>query len=353
MSSKLVDELRKKFGSARDVLKALSMDEALLKSETESPPMKPTKFANFALQMTAAAVRPLLAKDAKIDLMPVFVGVTAKTFNAKTVGLALDAALKGKIAKDAEPNMGHVASMLDHIEHMTKPEVMDETLPPEQQGAMEAAARGEGKMEIPPPPPGKDAPPPEFKDFLKSKNMSEDDINAACDMLFKKAGAATDESPEDKAKREEDEKKKAEDAKKALDAAAETARAEEQKKAEDAMKGMVTKDEMNSAITAAVQASKAADAAKAKAIADVKSVVGDLAMSFDSAEAVYRHVAKLKGVAGADTLPASALPTIISLLPKVGARPAQEATTIALDAASADSFSKMFPGSEKIGVGTL
>lgn len=349
--SRLGDELRKKFRDPREVLRALGVDEALLKPDTENQ-MKPTKFANFALQMTAAAVRPLLAKDAKIDLMPVFAGVTAKTFDAKKVRLALDGALKGKLAKDAEPNMGHVASMLDHIEHMTKPEVMDETLPPEQQGAMEAAARGEGKMEIPPPPPGKDAPPPEFKDFLKSKNMSEDDINAACDMIFKKSGGM-DESPEDKAKREEDEKKKAEDAKKALDAAAETAREEEKKKAEDAMKGMVTKDEMTSAIAAAVAASKAADAAKAKALADVKLIVGDLPMSFDSAEQVYRHVAKMKGVPGADTVPAAALPTIVALLPKAGARPPQENVAMAQDSAAATSFSKMYPGVDGIGVGGL
>ena len=63
--------------------------------------------------------------------------------------MALDAALKNKlIAKDAEPTMGHVATLLDHIEHVAG-EGRDESVSPEQHKAMEAAAHGESNLGIP------------------------------------------------------------------------------------------------------------------------------------------------------------------------------------------------------------
>lgn len=357
MTTELGKALRSKFASPAEALKKLGLDEGLLKKDMENimATGKPTKFASTALQLVAHAVGPCLAKDQKVDLLPVFKDLTAKTFDKAKVRLALDGALKGKLAKDAEPNMGHVATMLDHIEHMSKPEVADESVSEPQHNAMAAAAGGNSTLDIPKKvgeefmradkgKTGFDAEP--FKAFLKEKGMGEDDIMKACDMLPK---PALDETPEEKAKREAEEMKAATD-KKAADEAVMKAE-EDKKKAEDAMKGMITKDEMNKAITAAVTANDERHSALRKALTDVKPVVGELAMSFDSAEAVYRHVAKMKGVPDSETLPAAALPTIISMLPKTSAP--KQVTMIAADEATSTDFAKMFPGSERIGLGPV
>jgi uncharacterized protein len=346
--STLGDELRKRFKSPREAIKALGLDEALLQQDMENlMTTKPTKFANTALHLIAASVRPLLAKDAKIDLGPIVPLLSRANFDKAKVKMALDSALKGKLAKDAEPNMGHVATMLDHIGSMAKPETADESVSEPQHKAMEAAAHGESNLGIPPgvgrefaqADKGKSFDAEPFKAFLKEKGMGDEDIMKACDMMMPKA--ATDESPEEKAKREEEEKKKAEDAKRATDEAV-TKAEEDKKKAEDAMKGMVTKDEMSAAISKAVADQKVADAAKQKALKDVFPIVGDLAMSFDSAEHVYRHVAKMKNVPGHDKITADDLPYFIAMLPKAGARPSSHTETMARDSAG-DGFAERHP----------
>ena len=148
--SKLEDAIKEKFGTKRNVLKALGLDESLLEDRRKETEMtKPTKFANLALQLTARSIRPMLAKDAKVDLMPIFKDVTTKNFNAKNIRLALDSALKGKLAKDADPHMGHVAQMLDHLEEARSPETADESVSEAQHKAMGAAAGGHSNLGIP------------------------------------------------------------------------------------------------------------------------------------------------------------------------------------------------------------
>jgi hypothetical protein len=180
--------LHAKFGGdARAALRALGLDENLIARETlmASTTKLPSKFANFAMQLVANAVAPVLAKDAKIDLMPVFRDVTAKTFKAAPIKLALDSALKGKLAADAELGMGHVAQMLDHIEHVAG-EGRDESVSPEEHAAMEAAAHGESKLGI-----SKgdrkfgwdEEQIEEFKKFMRGIGMGEDDVMGACDAL--------------------------------------------------------------------------------------------------------------------------------------------------------------------------
>jgi hypothetical protein len=171
--TQLADALRKKFSSPKEALAALGLDENLLADDTErlkaarrarshgrvqlatdgakeKAMTKPTRFAYHALQMVVPAITPLLAKDAKINLMPVFKDLTTQNFRAKKVKLALDAALKGKLAQDAEPTMGHVAALLDHIEHTVgEPKTLDESVSEAQHGAMGAAAGGKSNLGIP------------------------------------------------------------------------------------------------------------------------------------------------------------------------------------------------------------
>jgi hypothetical protein len=368
---KLCEALRKKYPTPLDAIHALGLDENLIARENlmAATTKLPSKFANFAMQLTANALAPVLAKDAKIDLMPIFKDVTSKSFKAKTVKLALDSALKGKLAVDAEAGMGHVAQMLDHIEHVSG-EGRDESVSPEQHKAMEAAAHGKSEIGIPKKvgeefadADKKKAEDEEnekktggLKEFLRGKGMSEDDIMGACDALglgtARMPGGAGDATPAEKKDESEgtslaDREKKEREEKEAAD-----------KKAKDAEmeKNMVSKTAMDEAI-------KVASAATAKsvretergvrlALDEVKPWVGELKsdMAFDSAADVYRHALEMKGVDGAKTMHADALRPVLLNLPKPGAdtQRTESREALAMDEDTVSDRNKMFPGLDRI-----
>jgi hypothetical protein len=371
VTTKLGAALREKFGDPKKLLEALGLDESVLDARKTESHMstKPTRLAYAVLMNTARAVNPLLAFDAQVDYAPIVAGLTMKNFKARKPEIVkqLGAALKGKLAIDEGVTMGHVGKMLDHIEKegMSKPESLDESVSPEQHGAMEAAAHGHSNLGIP-----KDVG-KEFADadkgktfdagglenlkgFLKSKGVSDEDIATGCDMMFKKTvgdaeagkedkeeresaqAAVGDETPEEKAARE---KKEGED-KAAKDAADKAAR-----------DNMVTKDEMNKSISAAVRASRENDRQTFAALEDVRPYVGELkGMTFDSAEKVYSHALKTLGVK-VDGVHPSAFKTILDLQPKPGARPAHVAQDAAIDATARSDFNTMFPGAARIQAG--
>src|ERR1017187_3614167 len=136
--------LRKKYRSPKDALEALGLDESLLISRENLMSKKPTRIAALATRLTARAINPLLAMDKKVDLMPIFKDINSKTFDAKKLTLAVDAALKGKtIAKDVD--IDHVAKMLDHVGEKAKaePKTSDEEASDPQYNAMTAAAEAQ------------------------------------------------------------------------------------------------------------------------------------------------------------------------------------------------------------------
>ncbi len=355
--SKFREALRERFKDPRDVLRVLGFDEDILDEHKGTSMSKPTRLANLALQLTASAIRPVLAKDAKIDLMPIFKDVTTKNFEAKKITLALDAALKGKLAKDA--NMEHVTEMLDHLEHAAKPATADESVSEEQHKAMAAAAGGNSTLGIPKDvgeefmraDKGKsfDAGMENLKGFLKEKGMGEDDINAACDMM--KPHGMDAETDEEKKKKEEEakkaEEKKAEDAKRAKD---------------EEMKDMVSKPAMDEAIKAATAMTaktvkeevRATERGIRKAFEDVRPWVGELpALAYDtsinSAEDVLRHAAGILGIENAKTMHKDALWPVIKAQRPPGAKSVERSEpTLGMDAAAVDELGKMFPGIERI-----
>lgn len=356
MPTKLTAALREKFGSPKAAMRALGLDESLISDlSTETKMSKPTHLANTALLLTAAAIRPYLAKDAKIDLMPVFKGVTSKNFKPKEIKIALDAALKGKlIAKDAEMGMGHAAQILDHLGSATNPETADESVSDPQHKAMEAAAHGESDLGISPAVgkefTSKDANMEGLRGYLKDKGMDEDTINGACDSLGLPK-SALDESPEDKEKREKEDKEK----KAAADAEIEKKAAEDKAKDEE-MKDMVKKPAMDAAIRDAVALTtktiRETERGIRTALAEVKPWVGELpaTIAFDSATDVYRHAAGMMPALAADakTLHADALLQVIKAQPKPGARPtAVESPAIGMDSAG-KSFAERHPEAARI-----
>ena len=367
MTTKIGAALRERFGNdPKKLLEALGLDESVLKARnTESHmPTKPTRLAYAVLMNTARAVNPLLALDAKVDYSPIVAGLTTKNFKERKPQIVkqLGAALKGKLAIDEGVTMGHVAKMLDHIEHegmSAKPESLDESVSEPQHKAMEAAAHGQSNLGIPKDV-GKEfaeadkgktfdeAGMGNMKEFLKSKGVGDADIDAACDMIFKKttgdAGgeekdqrmadvkAVGDETPEEKEARE---KKEGED-----NALA------------DKMKGMVTKDELTKSISAAVKAQRENDRATFTALDEVRPYVGELkGMTFDSAEQVYRHTLKAMKVPGIEGVHGSALKTILNLQPKPGARQQELAHDAAPDATAIDDYNKRFGGDHIVTAG--
>jgi hypothetical protein len=317
---KLGDELRKKYKTPREALRALGLDEALLDisrlAYDGANPMKATRFGAVALSMTAAHVAPLLAMDQKVVLpKDLFAPLTTKNFKAGRdkllagVRLALDGKLRKGLALDG--SMQNFAKAIDAFnENMSGAGVDEEAPKPEE---MENAATV-GPLDVTEPrkEPGEkgfDAEP--FKNFLREKGMGEDDIMKACDMMPKSdiTGDA-EETPEEKAAREKKEK----------DAAA----------AKDAeMKDMVSKPAMDAALKAQAsefqkELTKVRDNERGvrAAIAEVHPWVGELpaTMAFDTAADVHRHALVMRGVDGAKTLHADALLPILKTLPKNGAR---------------------------------
>lgn len=360
--SKILDELRRVHPEwkARDALLALGLDESLLDHPENPMTAKPTKFANLALQLTASYIKPFLAKDAKIDLMPVFKDVTSKNFDAKKVRMALDTALKGKLAKDADPHMGHVAQLMDHLEG-AKAGTADESVSEAEQKAMGAAAAGNSNLDMPK---GKsfDASIEPLKAYLKEKGAEDDVIGGACDMvrdmMMPPNALDAEETEEEKTAREKKEAEakeaKAADAKTAADA--EAAEAEKNAKGEDEMKDMVKKPAMDAAIKLATDLT--AKKVKAEVIETqrairqaenaVKPYVGELAsdLAFDSAADVYAAALKMRGVDVKDVHP-SAFPKLLELLPKAGARAVEQGEKIAMDSGSSG-FAERHPEAARI-----
>lgn len=322
----------------------------LNKSRSQEPDAmsKPTRFAHLALQLTAAHVKPLLATDAKINLGPVFAGLTRKNFDPKKLRVALDAALKDKLAKDA--TMEQVAELLDTIAAGTG-EGSDESVSPEQHNAMEAAAHGNSTLGIPKKVGeefvSKDQGVEKLKGFLKEKGMNEDDVMTACDMLGTAEDPALDEDEEAKKKRDEDEKA---DAAAAADASGD----DDEKKDKD----MVSKGAMDAAIKAASEATakqvRAAMRGTREAEEAVRPYIGTIpaTLGLDSAEQVYRHALKAMGVPGHDTIHESALRVVLGMQPKQSSAPERRSGTVDLgmDEAAAKDFATRFPGADRIGM---
>jgi hypothetical protein len=109
----------------------------------------------------------------------------------------------------------------------------------------------------------------------------------------------------------------------------------------------ITKGAMDAAITAAVK--RANETAKAIRDAEraVRPYVGELAMSFDSAEQVYRHALTSIGVKEAEKIHESALPVLLSMQPVPGSRQVKR-ETIGMDAATSEGFDKLFPNASRI-----
>lgn len=271
-----------------------------------------TRKAVFVQGALAAALIPRLAQDAKVDLSPLFKGVTAKNFKDKAPGIlaGLKERTAGKLAQDA--TIDDLASMLDVLE---KAEIAE--------GADIDPNSGLPVTALPDKDTASDADAEKVKAFLAGK-LSDEDLAKVLAMIGGGAAAMDEDGDADGAEDEDKEKEK---------------------------KDVVTKTAMDEAIKAAVATANSDAARNQREIRDaeraVRPYVGELAMAHDSAAEVYRTALTALGHKVDDVHP-SAYPAILAALPKPGAKQTQT-TRVAMDAASVSSFATMFPGAEKIG----
>jgi hypothetical protein len=264
----------------------------------------------------AVYLAPKMAADEKIDLAPVLKGLTSKNFKDKKAGIAksIAALTKGKLATDE--SIEDVVELLEKLEGI-KPSEDD-------LGANAGALPVENLLDTSMDEEDDD---PEAvkkrKEFLASKLSAED--MKTYDSMFgapKPAkDAEVDETPEQKAAREKKE-------------AAEKA-------AKDALPKPITEKAMDEALKKVALDVRATERGIQEALRKVRPLVGELAMSFDSAEQVNRHVLKMKGIKGHDTMHADALPMALDMLVEKTTKRV-EAPRIATDEASAKGFDELF-----------
>lgn len=262
----------------------------------------------------AVFLAPKLAKDARIDLGPVLVGISAKNYRASIPKIVTDVTALAKPKLAAGMALDALPGMLEQMAPVNPTEGIDAD--PESGLPMEAM-------------PEKPADPAaKIRELLAGKV---DDATMAA--LLELLGAGGPEAPP---------------------AAAPTPPAAPVPAAieSDTQPAAITQAAMDEAITRSVQAAekRVMDGQRAlrEATAFVRPWVGDLPMALDSAEAVHRAALEVLGVDAKGVHP-SALPTIIRNIPLPGAKRASAEPRIALDSAGAASFAERFPNVARIG----
>lgn len=290
---------------------------------------KPTKLGLHVMGATALRIAPLIAMDQKVvfpaELVGIFKGLTTKNFKTSKeklldgVKLALDGKTRKGLAMDGP--LADLKKAVDSYEEFAG-EGADK---PTEETMMDTVEPIEGEVQ------GKVFDDGNVAQFLRGKGMGEDDIKTVCDMMPKAiAGDEDDEEAKKKAEAEEAERKKKEGAmdKQAMDAA------------------------ITSAVSTALTTERKNQTGIRAALSDVRDYVGEIpaSMAFDSASDVYRHALVMKGVDGAKTMHADALPTVLKTLPKIGSVKSVVADTshLAMDASAISKAQKIAPGLEHI-----
>lgn len=246
--------------------------------------------AAVAVGALLVGLRPLLAKDQKVNLAPIFQGVNAKnwkTSKPKFLG-ALDKALKGKLAKDA--NLADIHEMLDSLDKggaEEEDEVKEEDLGVD----TEAEAAEENATTT-----NDEEPWAKAKAHLAGK-ISEDDMDALDEIMGGQGAqdAGEDLLDDDKTKRTQ------------------SFGATPTRTAKDKVPGKqpvgLDKKAMDTALAVHGEKVRRDTLAQLNAIAEAREVVrphvGALSMAVDSAEQVYEFCLKQKGVDLAGVPPAA------------------------------------------------
>ncbi|HWE98833.1 MAG TPA: DUF2213 domain-containing protein [Caulobacteraceae bacterium] len=255
-------------------------------SETFDGVMRDIAFNHVALVEQGRAGHDVLVADAKLETSPM-----------SKAAQALQDALKGKLASDAQIDFPALAKLAADAEK-------------EDREAKDKKA----------------------KDDEREEERKEAEQTEAKDKAARDKAAKDKKAKDDEAEQIANEDRKAKD-KKAKDE--EEAKERDKEEAEDR-----AKDAASKAVTAALAARDALDAAKV----EVRPYVGEVTTACDSAEAVYKFAFDAMGV-DVKGVHASAFGAILRAHPKPGGRPAPR---LAADGAN-DDFNTRFPGAQRFG----
>lgn len=256
-----------------------------------------------------AYLNPRIAQDKSIDLTQVLKDVTAKNYNEMkgTIVESVTSLVAGKLAQDA--NIGDLAELLNALSGTSIDETDTADSTGESENADNESANSDGDGDKPTADNGneKKSVKDEVLALLKGK-LSDDDLAAIASVFD--GGAAENKESDD----------------------------------------MVDKQAMDAAISAAVTKVRSDTIAEMQrrqaairlAEKDIKPYVGELPIAQDSAENVYRSALTALGVKDVDKLHESALRHVLLAQPLPGSRSAAPQPT-AMDAASAATFSKLYP----------
>lgn len=236
-----------------------------------------SRFAVMAMGSTAFYLGPKLAADAKIDLTPIFDGVSAKNFKEKKPAIVTALKAGVKLAQDA--SLDDVTTFLDKLESCEVAEGADADPSsglPMTKEAMAAQSAKDAKA-------ARD-------EFLKGKLSAKD--KAAYDAMFGEKEEAEEKKDEESAKDEFPEKK------------------DDDK---------VDKKAMDTAIAAAVTHTRKQMTAANEAREIVAPWAGKLPIALDSADDIYKAALDTLGVK-VDGVHPSAFKAILEAQPKPGDR---------------------------------
>lgn len=258
-----------------------------------------------------AYLQPIIAKDAKIDLTPLLLGVTSKNFKEKKDGIV--SGLRKIVTKDVcvaamDMDIGDAAKLLDALADTVEVEAVDATLEPNSAIPLDDTSNDSDLS------------------FLEGK-LTPEEIAKVKSMIGKTP--AMDE--------ETDEEKKAKAEKAAKDAEFEKKDKDEKDKAA-----------MDSAIKVAVDAATKNQGEIYEARGFVRPWVGELAAAFDSANGVFGQALKNLNIKTEGVHP-SAYRTILELQPKPGEKVKRNDPKAAMDSSSITDFNKRYPAAARIG----
>jgi hypothetical protein len=328
--TKLNEALREKFLTPQDALRALGLDERLLR-EDETKPMSKKDEAILAVLEKA------MAQDASLGDITKFVeAMTALESGGSAVGS--EGTVEEEFGEHDDEDDGE-----DEIPGaVTEPN----------SGAPELGEKGEGDE------PGEevatDGPVGKLHSILKGK-LSPEELAEVGECLKQIAGGEEAESDEDEGDEHEElgapEEHEGEDD----DSEEDDAEGEDEDKDEEddmSTENLVTKPAMDEAIRVAVANAekRAAEKANALRIAEraVEPYVGKLALDAAiDADGVYRKALSMLGVEGAEDVHPSALTLLLKAQPLPGAAPRRE-PRLAQDAASVKATLDRFPNAGRL-----
>ena len=295
----------------------------------DSLPQELKQMSNKRLSATAmlakgallAHLKPRMAADTKFDLNPILAGVTAKNWLAQKA--AILAAIKPQFAADADLSDMH--KLMDSLDD-EKPAEDDDDV----DTAMDTPADETDPVK---------KPDPDADDDMVDTNVIGDEpdskaeilamLQKCCQMMMEPAAADAPPAvaPVD------------------ADLVAKDGEEDKDDKPDDKAKpAPFTKAAMDSAITKAVKEAEAKTVARMRGAAEaeefIKPYVGKLALSFDSAEGVYKAALETLGVTVKGLHP-SAFRAVLEAQPKPANGPRLIASDAAIKAASVD---EQFPG---------